>query len=385
MTKTLFKSFFLFITCSIIISCSEQDIPALPQGQENTNQGIASIDQTQIDAKGGGFIIRIKADGAWQAASSASWCTLSRTSGSGNGSISGYMEVNTGVERSVTITITAGKENAKFTLKQLAGDGSDPSPDPEPEKPSKYAGRIEIPALRSGNMYKFVTHTTQENNKEIITYSYEYDCYKMHSRWIACTFSTATSDKNVGRNENFTEDMSLPPAYRLGAKAFSGSNYSRGHLIASGDRQYSVSANKQTFYMSNMSPQIQDGFNGGIWLKLEEQIQRKGYNITNSKDTLYVVKGGTIRDDQILKYISDGSHQIAVPKYYFVALLSLKDGKYSAIGYWFEHKSYDNKEPVSNYEVTIDELEAKTDIDFFPNLPQDIETNVEKSKDNWRW
>lgn len=105
----------------------------------------------------------------------------------------------------------------------------------------------------------------------------------------------------------------------------------------------------------------------------------------NSKDTLYVVKGGTIRDDQILKYISDGSHNIAVPKYYFMALLSLKDGKYSAIGYWFEHKSYNSKEPFSKYEVTIDELEANTDIDFFPNLPSDIEKEVEKSKDNWKW
>ena len=385
MTKALFRLFILFITCSTAISCSEQDSPELPDNPGNTNQGIASIDQTQINANGGGFIIRVKADGTWQASSSEPWCTLSRTSGNGNGSISGYMKANTGAERSVIITIIAGKEKAEFTLKQLAGNGSNPDPDPDPEKPSGYAGRIEIPALRSGDMYKFITHTTKENNKEIITYSYEYDCNKMHSRWVACTFSTATSDKDAGRNENLTEDLSLPPAYRLGEKAFSGSNYSRGHLIASEDRQYSVAANKKTFYMSNMSPQIQDGFNGGIWLNLERQVQSKGYSITNSKDTLYVVKGGTIRDDQILKYISDGSHNIAVPKYYFMALLSFKDGKYSAIGYWFEHKSYNSKEPFSKYEVTIDELEANTDIDFFPNLPSDIEKDVEKSKDNWKW
>ena len=80
------------------------------------------------------------------------WCTLSRASGNGNGSISGYMKANTGAERSVIITIIAGKEKAEFALKQLAGNGS--NPDPDPEKPSGYAGRIEIPALRSGDMYK---------------------------------------------------------------------------------------------------------------------------------------------------------------------------------------------------------------------------------------
>ena len=153
MTKALFKLFILFITCSTVISCSEQDSPELPDNPGNTNQGIASIDQTQINANGGGFIIRVKADGTWQASSSETWCTLSRTSGNGNGSISGYMKANTGAERSVIITIIAGKEKAEFTLKQLAGNGSNPDPDPDPEKPSGYAGRIEIPALRSGDMY----------------------------------------------------------------------------------------------------------------------------------------------------------------------------------------------------------------------------------------
>ena len=92
----------------------------------------------------------------------------------------------------------------------------------------------------------------------------------MHSRWVACTFSTATSDQDAGRNENFTEDLSLPPAYRLGEKAFSGSNYSRGHLIASEDRQYSVAANKKTY-----SPKTLKTFSG------------KNQNIMKSTGLLY--------------------------------------------------------------------------------------------------
>lgn len=155
MTKALFRLFILFMTCSTAISCSEQDSPDLPDNPGNTNQGIASIDQTQINANGGGFIIRVKADGTWQTSSSEPWCTLSRTSGNGNGSISGYMKANTGAERSVIITIIAGKEKAEFTLKQLAGNGS--NPDPDPEKPSGYAGRIEIPKLKGGSMNIFHT------------------------------------------------------------------------------------------------------------------------------------------------------------------------------------------------------------------------------------
>ena len=119
MTKALFKLFILFIACSTAISCSEQDSPELPDNPGNTNQGIASIDQTQINANGGGFIIRVKADGTWQASSSETWCTLSRASGNGNGSISGYMKANTGAERSVIITIIAGKEKAMAQIQIL--------------------------------------------------------------------------------------------------------------------------------------------------------------------------------------------------------------------------------------------------------------------------
>jgi len=386
MTKALFKLFILFIACSTAISCSEQDSPELPDNPGNTDQGIASIDQNQINANGGGFIVRVKTNGEWQASSSETWCTLSRTSGNGNGSISGYVKANTGAERSVIITIISGKEKAEFTLKQLAGNGSnpDPDPDPDPEKPSGYAGRIEIPKLLGGSMHPFITHTSTENGKEVIAYSYEYDCTKLHSRWVAFTFSTATPDKNVGRTGNFRADPKLPSAYQLDDKAYSNSGYSRGHLVASGDRQYSKTANGLTFYMSNMSPQIQNGFNGGIWLNLENKVQSLG-SISNPNDTLYVVKGGTIKDDQIKEFIVKGSQRIAVPKHYFMALLSLKNGAYKAIGFWFDHKAYNSSVSYASCAVSIDDLEQKTGIDFFHNLPDAIEEQVESnfSKNDW--
>ncbi|WP_294628565.1 DNA/RNA non-specific endonuclease [uncultured Bacteroides sp.] len=378
MTKIYSKLFVLLIACCTAFSCSEQNIPELPGHEGDDQQGIASIDQTQINANGGGFIIRVTTNGTWQAASNETWCTLNRTSGSGNGSISGYIKANTGAERSATIQISSGKEKTTFTVKQLAGNGSNP------ENPAEYARRIEIPKLKGGNMYPFITHTTTENGKEVIAYSYEYDCTKLHSRWVAFTFSTATPDKNVGRNEDFRADPKLPKDYQLTKESYSNSGYSRGHLVASSDRQYSTTANKMTFYMSNMSPQIQNGFNGGIWQKLEDKVQSWG-KITNSNDTLYVVKGGTIRDDQIEKYIDSNSQRIAVPKHYFMALLWLKNGSYKAIGFWLDHKSYDKNASYANHTVSIDELEEKTGIDFFHNLPDDIENKVEASynKNDW--
>lgn len=386
MTKALFKLFILFITCSTAISCSEQDSPELPDNSGNTNQGIASIDQTQINANGGGFIIRVKADGTWQASSSETWCTLSRTSGNGNGSISGYMKANTGAERSVIITITAGKEEAKFTLKQLAGNGSNPVPDPE--KPSGYASMLEIPALKGGSMNQFITHTTKRNGKDYPTYSLEYSYKYKHSYWIAYRFDNTTGG-NVGRNEAYKPDPELPSQYAAKHNDYTNSGYTRGHLCASSDRQYSKEANQQTFYMSNISPQSGNGFNqsGSAWNTGENKVQAWGYNISRSTDTLYVVKGGTIGEGMIKGYIKN---EIAIPKYFFMAVLFRSGDNYKAIGFYMPHENLkddpDKKDP-KKYLMSIDALEQETGIDFFHNLPDNIENTVEATYNvnDWQW
>lgn len=386
MTKALFKLFILFITCSTAISCSEQDSPELPDNSGNTNQGIASIDQTQINANGGGFIIRVKADGTWQASSSETWCTLSRTSGNGNGSISGYMKANTGAERSVIITITAGKEEAKFTLKQLAGNGSNPVPDPE--KPSGYASMLEIPALKGGSMNQFITHTTKRNGKDYPTYSLEYSYKYKHSYWIAYRFDN-TPGGNVGRNEAYKPDPELPSQYAAKHNDYTNSGYTRGHLCASSDRQYSKEANQQTFYMSNISPQSGNGFNqsGSAWNTGEDKVQAWGYNISRSTDTLYVVKGGTIGEGMIKGYIKN---EIAIPKYFFMAVLFRSGDNYKAIGFYMPHENLkddpDKKDP-KKYLMSIDALEQETGIDFFHNLPDNIENTVEATYNvnDWQW
>ena len=386
MTKALFKLFILFITCSTAISCSEQDSPELPDNSGNTNQGIASIDQTQINANGGGFIIRVKADGTWQASSSETWCTLSRTSGNGNGSISGYMKANTGAERSVIITITSGKEEAQFTLKQLAGNGSNPVPDPE--KPSGYASMLEIPALKGGSMNQFITHTTKRNGKDYPTYSLEYSYKYKHSYWIAYRFDNTTGG-NVGRNEAYKPDPELPSQYAAKHNDYTNSGYTRGHLCASSDRQYSKEANQQTFYMSNISPQSGNGFNqsGSAWNTGEDKVQAWGYNISRSTDTLYVVKGGTIGEGMIKGYIKN---EIAIPKYFFMAVLFRSGDNYKAIGFYMPHENLkddpDKKDP-KKYLMSIDALEQETGIDFFHNLPDNIENTVEATYNvnDWQW
>ena len=167
------------------------------------------------------------------------------------------------------------------------------------------------------------------------------------------------------------------------------SGYTRGHLCASSDRQYSKEANQQTFYMSNISPQSGNGFNqsGSAWNTGEDKVQAWGYNISRSTDTLYVVKGGTIGEGMIKGYIKN---EIAIPKYFFMAVLFRSGDNYKAIGFYMPHENLkddpDKKDP-KKYLMSIDALEQETGIDFFHNLPDNIENTVEATYNvnDWQW
>lgn len=242
----------------------------------------------------------------------------------------------------------------------------------------RNAQNLEMPRIDS-KAGKIISHYASG----ILNFSVDWHADKKHSRWVAFTFtrenSTTLWDRNQWKNtewkgDPFQPDPSLREGERTELSDYRRSGYDRGHLCASADRLNTKDCNEQTFYLSNMSPQI-GRFNQQDWVDLEGLVQNWGRSNT-FRDTLYVVKGGTIREDQILRYTKS---EMPVPKYYFMALMCKKAGTYKAIGFWVEHKSYGGNPVLSSWAVSIDELEKKTGIDFFCNLPDRIEKPIEKS------
>lgn len=242
--------------------------------------------------------------------------------------------------------------------------------------------RLEVPATLPGN--DFIAHWDTSGGDSVMTYCLEYDRSKWHSRWVAFRFDGRTRAKKVGRKDygirpQYPADPLLVASAAIEDDA-SFNGYNHGHLCASADRLYSRTANDQTFYMTNMSPMSGD-FNSNYWVTLEGLVQRLGRDASFS-DTLYVVKGGSIGETQIIRRVASG--RIVVPKYYYMALLKYKGGTYSAIAFWIEHKNYgysgNSTAPISaikQHVISVDELEKLTGIDFFHNLPDAIETAVE--------
>ncbi len=242
------------------------------------------------------------------------------------------------------------------------------------------AGRLEIPRLKGGVANMLLVKRLSSGQ---VNYCIEWSLAKKSQRWSAFRWDRTNSGGYVKREDVFTEDYDIPEVYRTTSSHYSGSGYTRGHILASADRWNSLEANRQTFLYSNMQPQLYS-FNGGIWATLEMKV--RSWNNDAFRDTLYVVKGGTIdNDSQILEYARKGTAlQLLVPKYFYMAILcknkSTVNSGYKAIGFWMEHRSfYDDEKNVAPYIVSIDQLESLTGIDFFCNLPDHIENEVEKA------
>ncbi len=157
-------------------------------------------------------------------------------------------------------------------------------------------------------------------------------------------------------------------------RSYKNSGYDRGHLCPAGDKRYSKKAHDETFYTSNISPQKHD-FNAGIWNKLEQKTRywAKKYN------HLYVVTGGVLETN--LKTI--GRDKVSVPKYFYKILLDYTQPEIKAIAFLVPHK--ESNKPLYSFVVSIDEIEQKTGIDFFPELPDTIETKLESSTSYKNW
>ena len=166
------------------------------------------------------------------------------------------------------------------------------------------AANLEMPRLddQTGDIY---SHYVTYNGTRVLNYTVDWHKEKKHSRWVAFIFTNTTAGTSWNRNnwkgtewngtvwegDPFQADPDIPAGERTELEDYRGSGYNRGHLCASADRLFSKDANGQTFYLSNMSPQM-GRFNQDDWVDLEGQVQNWGRN-SSFRDTLFVVKGGT--------------------------------------------------------------------------------------------
>lgn len=268
-----------------------------------------------------------------------------------------------------------------------------------PQVVKNAIGGLEFPKLKSNGSSYTIVHL--DKTTDMLNYSTEWDDNLKSQRWSCYTLNTTNSQNIVGRpKDDYPSDTDLKTLY--GVVDFTSDpyknngRYDHGHICPSADRRLNSTQERQTDFLTNMHPQYSDFNQKGTWFNMENELRKLAPKFDS--DTLFIVKGGTVDNpENIIEYIYKNSTAnnatkgyIPVPKYFFVAVLKKEFNTknqsygYSAFGYWFPHenKAFEKGDKLGNYVVNIKTLEARTGIDFFCNLPDDVEKQVEEQDVN---
>ncbi|MEY4605189.1 MAG: hypothetical protein RIT43_2481 [Bacteroidota bacterium] len=206
-------------------------------------------------------------------------------------------------------------------------------------------------------------------------YDLWYDESAEQAAWVAYQLTETETIKRYSRTDHFIEDP-LIRTRSAGDRDYKGSGYDRGHLAPAADMGWSQQTMEESFYYSNMSPQA-PAFNRGIWKRLEEQVR----NWAVALDTIYVVTGPVLKGK--MSYI--GPEKVAVPNYYYKAILKVNGKESKAIGFIMANQSGTGS--LDRYTVSIDSLENFTGLDFFGSLNNAVESKIESTLCTacWDW
>ena len=265
-----------------------------------------------------------------------------------------------------------------------------PAEPPAPKGKTAHAGWAELPTQKTSNDIYITSHLLGDNRRNYTV------CYSREQRaplWVAAPVHRAYKG-DVKRVDNYDFDPTLPVNIQITLNRSYG-DYTRGHMLGSGERTASRKMNNQTFYVTNIAPQLRDGFNerGGAWNNLEYFVDRQ-----ICADTLYVVTGAiyddfTAPDGTNIKARTtvnkNDNKRIGVPTAYYKALLRTKSGRtgksvveckaseLKCAAFIVAHRSDVGHKPTVEDMISIKELERLTGVNFFANVPNAPESKAE--------
>jgi len=175
----------------------------------------------------------------------------------------------------------------------------------------------------------------------------------------------------VDRQNNFHEDVEIVEQYRSTLKDYASADYDRGHLAPAGDFTYDKNVMSESFLLSNMMPQNKNN-NRVIWNHLEQNVRK----LVNKNKELYVITGTIYYPNY--KIIGNN---VGVPDEIYKIVIDTNKNK--MIAFKFPNKAIDAK-LVANYIVSVKSIEDITEINFSPNIPdelKELELSIGKYKD----
>jgi endonuclease G len=223
--------------------------------------------------------------------------------------------------------------------------------------------------------FNYLPSSTTNQIIEHQFYTLSYSELHEQAEWVAYELKKEyISSRNLKR-PYFNQDAKVETK-SADWRNYKNSGYDKGHLVPAGDMKFSEDAFTDTFFTSNISPQLAS-FNNGVWNRLEQKVRYWA----EKYDGIYVIAGGVLESE--LRTI--GEEEVAVPNYFYKVLLDTDEttNHVKMIAFLVPHEG--SNQPLYEFVVSVDELEQLTGIDFFPNISNQLETELERKSDYKSW
>jgi endonuclease G, mitochondrial len=203
-----------------------------------------------------------------------------------------------------------------------------------------------------------VDHKENSNTLCRTAYLVQHDNIAKIPVWVSYVLTPEHTLGCVPRSNSFAADTELPINGRSLPADYAGSGYDQGHIASDGDMSWDPKVERQSFLMSNMTPQL-PGFNRGIWKKLEDQTrawaQGRNHNLIVYAGPVYNYNNKTIGNSHVI--VPNGFYKIVIDTVTRETLV-----------FEFDHASSSN--PVSSFLTTLNKVQADTGI-YFP-MPEGV-------------
>lgn len=196
--------------------------------------------------------------------------------------------------------------------------------------------------------------------------------------WVAEHITPESLAMNGGnrRHSYFIEDPAVPEKFRAKLHDYVRSGYDRGHQVPAADAKWDQQAMDETFYLTNMCPQVGDGFNRDYWAHLEDFCRR----LTQTYPSVRIVSGPLYlprRDPADGKWrvsyeVIGSPPNVAVPTHFYKVILAEDgqlNGKVALGAFVLPNAEIANDRPLADFEVPVEAVERASGLEFAQNLP----------------
>ncbi|KAI1102958.1 hypothetical protein F4804DRAFT_311404 [Jackrogersella minutella] len=196
--------------------------------------------------------------------------------------------------------------------------------------------------------------------------------------WVAEHITAASLAQRDGDRKHsvFLEDEQVPEKFRARLKDYFRSGYDRGHQVPAADARWSQGAMDETFFLTNMCPQVGEGFNRDYWAHFEDfcrGLASRYPSVRVVTGPLYLPKRDPADNKWYVRYEVIGSPpNVAVPTHFFKVIFA-EDGVVGgsvAIGaFMLPNAPISNERPLTDFEVPVEAIERVSGLEFASKLP----------------